>query len=229
MPRTRAALDRAALEEATLERLQAEARRYRLPIGGERGELIDRILSHIERLGAQDAVLETHSGPGSEQSAEPEMTDGAEEPLTAGTLRAALGEMTELMRQQQQSMQMLIQLMANQTGASPVALPVGAHTPVVVMEAGASPAPTERNSNSHIPGNSVSWLATQIPEFGGTDRDNVSTWVRRVDQVAGVHGATDGVTLLAASSKLVKTAKTWYEVQAGPAVESSQDRNVEDF
>jgi len=66
----------------------------------------------------------------------------------------------------------------------------------------------------------VSWLATQIPEFGGSDKENVSTWVRRVDQVAGVHGATDGVTLLAASSKLTKSAKTWYEVQSGPAVES---------
>jgi len=67
MPRTRAMLDRAALEEATLERLQAEARRYRLPVGGERSELIDRILSHVERLGVQELVEETHSGPSSEK------------------------------------------------------------------------------------------------------------------------------------------------------------------
>jgi len=66
----------------------------------------------------------------------------------------------------------------------------------------------------------VSWLATQIPEFSGSDKDNVTTWVKRVDQVAGVHGASDGVTLLAASSKLTKSAKTWYEVQTGAAVES---------
>jgi len=44
--------------------------------------------------------------------------------------------------------------------------------------------------------------------------------MRRVNQVAGVHGASDGVTLLAASSKLTKSAKTWYEVQTGAAVES---------
>jgi len=38
--------------------------------------------------------------------------------------------------------------------------------------------------------------------------------------VAAVHGASDGVTLLAASSKFTKSAKTWYEVQTGAAVES---------
>jgi len=63
-------------------------------------------------------------------------------------------------------------------------------------------------------------LATQIPEYGGSDKENVTTWVRRVDQVTGVHGASDGVTLLAASSKLTKSAKTWYEVQTGAAVET---------
>jgi len=51
MPRTRAMLDRVTLEE---ERLQTEAQRYRLPIGGERNKLIDRIMSHIERLKSQD-------------------------------------------------------------------------------------------------------------------------------------------------------------------------------
>jgi len=137
MPRTRA-----ALKKATLEQLQAEARRYRLPAGGERSEIIVRILSHIERLSAQEIVEETHSGPSSEKSVETEVASGAEEPLTAGTLRAALGEMTELMRQQQQSMQMLIQLMANQNGAAPVVLPAGVHPPNVELETGASPAPT---------------------------------------------------------------------------------------
>jgi len=72
MPRTRAMLDRASLEEATLERLQAEARRYRLPVEGERSDLIDRIMSHIERVEAQDMIAETHSGPSSGPSIEVE-------------------------------------------------------------------------------------------------------------------------------------------------------------
>jgi len=226
MPRTCAMLDRASLEEATLDRLQAEARRYRLPVGGERSDLIDRIMSHIERMEAQEMIAETQSGPSSGPSVGEEATGELEEPLTMGTLRSALNEMTDLMRQQQQSIQMMLQLMANQSGASPVVVPVGVQSLNAEMESGALSAPTPnheirpaKNMDTHIPGNSVSWLDTQIPEYGGSDKENVSTWVRRVDQVAAVHGASDGVTLLA-SSKLTKSAKTWYEVQTGAAVES---------
>jgi len=103
MPRTRAMLDRASLEEAFLDRLQAEARRYRLSVGGERSELIDRVLSHIERMEAQEMIAETQSGPSNGPSVGGEATGGLEEPLTMGTLRSALNEMTDLMRQQQQS------------------------------------------------------------------------------------------------------------------------------
>jgi len=116
MPHTRAMLDRASLEEASLDRLQAEARRYRLPVGGERSELIDRILSHIETIEAQGMMAETPSAPSSGPSVEGEIAGGLEEPLTVSALRSVLNEMTDLMRQQQQSMQMMLQLMTNQSG-----------------------------------------------------------------------------------------------------------------
>jgi len=143
-----------------------------------------------------------------------------------GALRSTLNDMTEVMRQQQQTMQMLLQLMSGQSGASPVIPSVEVQPPNGEVGSGASPAPTlnsemQRAVNHHqIPGNSVSWLATQIPEFSGSESENIGTWMRRVNQVAGVHGASDGVTLLAASSKLTKSAKTWYEVQTEAAVES---------
>ncbi|XP_072763218.1 uncharacterized protein [Anoplolepis gracilipes] len=71
-----------------------------------------------------------------------------------------------------------------------------------------------------LPGNMINWLSTQIPEFGGTEDENIVTWIRRVEKVSLIHGATDRVTLLAASSRLVKSARRWYEVQTGAAVES---------
>lgn len=49
---------------------------------------------------------------------------------------------------------------------------------------------------------------------------NIQAWVRRVSKVAQVHAANDGVTLLAATSRLTKTAKKGHEMQCGPAVES---------
>jgi len=56
-------------------------------------------------------------------------------------------------------------------------------------------------------GGMIKWLATQIPEFGEGEEDNVTAWVRRVEKAAQIHGASDGVTLLAASSRLVRAAK----------------------
>jgi len=44
-------------------------------------------------------------------------------------------------------------------------------------------------------------------------------WIQRVDRVAQVRSAPDGVTLLVASSKLTKSAKRWYEIQTGATVE----------
>ncbi|XP_067216895.1 uncharacterized protein [Linepithema humile] len=69
-------------------------------------------------------------------------------------------------------------------------------------------------------GNAVSWLTSQIPEFSGGEDENVAVWSRRVDQVAVIHGASDGITLLAASSKLTKFARQWYEIQTGDVIGS---------
>jgi len=70
-----------------------------------------------------------------------------------------------------------------------------------------------RTFNPGNPGNSIKWLATQIPEFGGGEDENVTAWIRRVEKVAEIHGASDGVTLLAASSRLVRATRCWYEIQ----------------
>lgn len=41
-----------------------------------------------------------------------------------------------------------------------------------------------------------------------------------MDKIAQIHGASDGVTLLAASSNLAKNAKRWYEIQSGAVLET---------
>lgn len=152
---------------------------------------------------------------------------GNEEPLTANILRSALSEMTEIMRQQQQSIQLMLQHFSTSTisrsqtvanGIYPFNAEEGSRASVA--RSPSVEGRSARQTESNIPGNSVSWLTTQIPEFGGTEDENINTWVKRVDQVARVHGTPDGVTLLAASSKLTKFAKTWYEVQTGPTIES---------
>ncbi|XP_072757499.1 uncharacterized protein [Anoplolepis gracilipes] len=92
------------------------------------------------------------------------------------------------------------------------------HQPRQGSSSGSSP--TQGRSESQYPGSSIQWIALQIPEFGNTKEENVLTWVRRVEKVSLIHGASDSITLLAALSRLVNPAKKWYEVQTGEAMES---------
>lgn len=69
-------------------------------------------------------------------------------------------------------------------------------------------------------GNIVQCLATQIPEFAGTREENVAAWIRRVDHVGRIHGATDGMLLLAASSRFKKEVKEWYDTLEGESLET---------
>lgn len=82
------------------------------------------------------------------------------------------------------------------------------------------PVSSPRHQDNGATGCSVKWLASQIPEFGGTEEENMAAWVSRMNKVALVHNASDAATLLAASSRLVKGAKKWYEIQNGDVIES---------
>lgn len=79
---------------------------------------------------------------------------------------------------------------------------------------------TGSRASSWSTGSAIQALASQIPEFSGKEEENVRSWTRRVEKVALVHGVSDSVTLLAASSKLSGSARRWFDIQAGPAVES---------
>ncbi|XP_067205030.1 uncharacterized protein [Linepithema humile] len=146
--------------------------------------------------------------------------------------------MTVMMQQQQQILLQVLQRLAPQEASVPIAQDEGTAGPsgLVTLQRSTSGNVRSNQSNysnngqsrllsnaSALPaGNAVSWLASQIPEFGGSDDENVEVWSNRVDKVAEIHGASDGITLLAASSKLVKFARQWYEIQTGEIIESWQ-------
>lgn len=229
-------IDRASLDRATLDQLKKEARSYGLPVTGNRAEIIDLIMSHLERHGPTDMVKEEAS---QRTRAEPPRAAGAmcsSEPLTAEVFRATMLQMQQqLMLQQQQFMTQIIQQLTRRdevlseiSGGATAGInrveKAGPTERASVQQR--SPLVTENGVRSVDGFTSVSatkWLATQIPEFGGSDSENVQVWIRRVDRVAQIHGATDDVILVAASSKLTKFAKQWYELQDGSVIESWGD------
>lgn len=83
-------MDRAALEEATVEQLRKEAKRYRLPSTGDRAELIDSIMSHFERHGPSDLLQTGRREIESTQSAG---ATAQSEPLTAEVFRETMMQM----------------------------------------------------------------------------------------------------------------------------------------
>ncbi|KMQ84611.1 hypothetical protein RF55_17460, partial [Lasius niger] len=215
-------MDRAALEKLTVEQLQAEAAKYGLPTTGNWNALIDAIMGHLEHHGPVDEL---------QQLAATKATTSVpvQKVPKASTARAEPQPPTDVMRQmlhsiqqQQHQLNQIVQLLVDQRTESAVQRQRAAAA--TSNQSSSRTSPTDelgpRSTESWSSGSAVQALAHQIPEFAGSDDDNVLSWVKQVDKVAQVHGATDGATLLAASSKLTRSARRWFDVQGDAAVES---------
>lgn len=64
------------------------------------------------------------------------------------------------------------------------------------------------------------YLSSQIPQFGGTEEDNVELWIEKLESVTRLHGCTHSTMLAAATSRLTKTARRWFDYSTGTINES---------
>ncbi|CAL1671984.1 unnamed protein product [Lasius platythorax] len=64
-------------------------------------------------------------------------------------------------------------------------------------------------------GNAVKFLSSQIPFFSGTEDENIDIWIEKIETVAELHGLSSVVMLTAATSKLSKTARRWFDLSTG--------------
>lgn len=244
-------MNRERLDRMSTDQLREEADKYHLPSSGNRGSIIDVIMSHWERHGPAPDWLggDEQQEDGMHRNVSPVAAAQAdEEPVTASRLRQVLQAVTadmmlrqkemqqqqlQFMQQQQQQFSQLAEMLTARREV-PTAEQYARSTAVAEQNGpagerrGSTSSRTQIESTSPImrapygcqPGNTVKWLASQVPEFGGSDEENVQAWVNRIDKVAQVHGATDAVVLLAASSRLSKSARKWYEIQTGEVLES---------
>lgn len=72
---------------------------------------------------------------------------------------------------------------------------------------------------SWMTSNAVKFLSSQIPYFNGTE-DEVECWIKKIETVAELHSLSSVVKLTAASSKLSKTVRRWFDLSIGPINES---------
>ncbi|RLU18844.1 hypothetical protein DMN91_009202 [Ooceraea biroi] len=225
-------MERSNLEQLTLKELKDEAARYGLPNQGSRNSLIDAIMTHLERNGRTSERTEPVAGPSGE--AVGTRSDGAavevsRPPDSTLMLTQMMAALNGLMQQQQQVTQ-LLQTLSAEKGETRRIEEVRAMQQVP-RESPSRSTPSgvvsRRTAEGWSSGPAIQAIASQIPEFAGAEEDNVSAWVRRVDKVAEVHQASDGVILLAASSRLTKSARRWYDVQGGIVIESWQGLRAE--
>jgi len=149
-------------------------------------------------------------------------------PITASRLRQALSAVTmDIHAQQQEMLQQFTRLVESLTAArrdetagssQQETRPVVRSGNTVLRSSTETPStrlsPAPRLLDGGAAGCPIKWLAAQIPEFGGSEDENVVTWTRRIDKVALIHGATDAAMLLAASSRLTNNTRKWYDVQS---------------
>ena len=69
-------------------------------------------------------------------------------------------------------------------------------------------------------GQAVKLLSTQIPEFDGSEESDVELWIQKVEHIATIHRVSQDTVLLAASSKLIKNARKWYDLASCSVYES---------
>ncbi|XP_025987306.1 uncharacterized protein LOC113003191 [Solenopsis invicta] len=219
-------MNREQLDTAPMEALQKEAIAAGISFTPDRAALIEAILSHRERHSS------TANGGATSHGTEVE-GDGA----ITEQLRQSVELLAETMKQQhrdillqqQQFMALVLERLSPAEGpVQNTGAPSGVRSVLPPEREQSSfgfstetPRREEGDRLDRLPrGNVVQCLATQIPEFAGSREENVATWIRRVDHVGRIHGATNGVLLLAASSRFRSGVKNWYDSVEGKALES---------
>lgn len=61
----------------------------------------------------------------------------------------------------------------------------------------------------------IKFLSSQIPNFGGTEDEDVEAWIEKIESVAEIHNLSPVVMLAAATSKVTKIARRWLELNTG--------------
>ncbi|KAK2574692.1 hypothetical protein KPH14_012996 [Odynerus spinipes] len=229
-------MDRLRLDEMSLSQLKEEALKYGLPILEDRNAIIDSLMTHFERNSPAAEMLPTRRDQNHSTAPSPLVTLQDDSSLNPDRLQrtSILADFTsninsqlQLMRQsflyqQQQQNDLILEMRRElsrlQPSTATAASTSFSHPTIGNVRGHDSSHRTSGAGASSA--HAVTLLATQIPEYGGTEDENVQLWIKRVEQVARIHSAVDDVVLLAASSRLTKAARRWFDLGTGSMIES---------
>lgn len=225
-------MNREYLDKLTLEQLQEECVRYKLPPKISKTACIDILLAHFERHGDHNLLdFGKDASTSSVVIASPPILPSNVEidhnstqiASSHSQQRSQIEELKESMQLIVEHMQLQQQVLVQLAGVSLRSSPITSQQTTNHLRAPSSRSPTRERVNRDAPSvmasastaQAVKLLANQISTFSGTEEEDVELWIRKVERVATIHGVQDGVTLLAASSKLNKSAREWFDLDDG--------------
>lgn len=236
-------MDRRRLEELPLEELYEEARRLGIPPPTERIQCVDAVMSHMERsLGVHPPPL-TYYGTSAQQrdslvTTENQQRESLRQVDTANNDNPAVSTASEIpqsfvallnehMHQQRMVIQQLMESVGMGYNPSQASIPTLPTRPVLPRSPftqdfrdNVSPRSTGTVLSSVSSPQAVKLLASQLPDFDGSEESDVDLWIQRIEHISRIHAVTNDVVLLAATSKLTKTARRWFEVAPVSTYES---------
>ncbi|XP_018405472.1 PREDICTED: uncharacterized protein LOC108781856 [Cyphomyrmex costatus] len=231
-------MDRERLDGLSYEQLRDELIKLKLPVTASRTDCLDRLLTYYERYYDCESGAINEVASGSQTIARPSQSVDNVSSVRSATTMEEMQQSVTFIMQQMQRQQQLIERIANavtsaESGTrnappSTSVAPTNQQSPIIISSSsvrnsmdGAASMDNNRHINvfpplaSASPAQAVKLLANQISVFSGTEDDDVEVWIRKVERVASIHGVQDGVTLLAASSKLTKNAREWFDLDDG--------------
>lgn len=169
-------MERARLEAQTLDELRQEALKYQLPISSDRTRLIETILQHFEQNTPLEEMLPATQRPrtqsarsriGSIQAEQPGQLATVIPPTEIQTSHGSLDHIVETLNlclEQQKHMMDEIRALSRRNISVPSEPPLERNTDEPMRSPAVSTA---------SPAQAVTLLAPQIPEYGGTDEENI--------------------------------------------------------
>lgn len=234
---------RERFDKMSLTELQEEAKAYGITnFPEEHSKCIDRLMDHLDRngpLGEMYHLSSSQKASGEARCAGDEdasRSNAKYQGSDPGTNHPGLTDMNSpqfcifmdhLMKQQQQMMQqqmMQQQQMTQQFITSfcnqqrydqQQSYAEGNFVPTRSQDRYFSSQFRNPEISSASTGHAVKFLTSQIPSFGGLEDDDVELWIEKIESVAEIHGLSHVVVLSAATSKLTKTARRWFDLSSG--------------
>lgn len=232
-------MDRASLENLSINELRELAGQYKVDTKGSRVNILERLLNHFERAGWSEQVALSNDKGTSENmpvAMRGQITSEEELNSISGPNPSATSEPATMIRRAEDTIE------RSRDNGTVTGLDINDIVQFVVQvlqgrqrdTSSAAAIERPRASGIHVPlrevnqGSSQNWQQVKcagklLPPFSGKDEVNVTRWLERVASIACMYQFDDNVLLLASVSQLKERALDWYNRQPLDSVSSWEE------